>query len=97
MEDLINYGKGVIKNATKKFAKELIKKNPYIIAIIVAIFLIILIFFAILGAAGSAEAAESENGMQSATGSSWDFFIENYMFSWEGVGGEDTDSPRRWL
>lgn len=85
MEDLINYGKGVIKNATKKFAKGLIKKNPYIIAIIAAIFLIILIFFAILGAAGAAEAAESENGMQSATGSSLEQFIR-YLHSWEGGG-----------
>lgn len=94
LDQLLEYGKQTLNRIVKNGIKSILK-NPYVIGgIVVGCFAFVLIA-GLVG--GELEAEAAENEMQSATGSSWDFFIENYMFSWEGVGGEDTDSPRRWL
>lgn len=58
------------------------------IAILSACGFLLVIFSMIIG---QAQEVQDPNQMSLATGSSWDFFIENYLKSWEGNEGYNSD------
>ncbi len=91
-DKLLEYGKNVIKRGINNFKNKIVTKiftNPYVLAGLAVAFFVVIVFFAITGATGSAEAAENDSGMQSATGSSWEQFLR-YVAIKEG-GGTDGD------
>lgn len=88
-----DYAKEISRQAINKIKSAIMQKiRPVIIIVsVIGIFFIIIVG---IFAGGVEEVEAAESGMQSATGSQWIFFIENYIKSWEGHEGISEDGTK---
>lgn len=90
-DELKEYGKQKLKAVTAVLRTKLIIAG--IIAIVV--FVVVLFGIALLTAlAGDDDDDTSPDGMADASGDQWEFFIENYLKSWEGNEGYNSDKTQ---